>query len=91
MTGPESVVLPLHHSPILIFQRPTTCCSFAGAKIQRIWEPQTFSAFFLQKSSISPLKQKDTSLKNTKKEEFYDITFFDTRIQRIFVKYIMLV
>ena len=23
MTGPESVVLPLHHSPILIFQRLT--------------------------------------------------------------------
>jgi len=34
---------------------------------------------------------KDTPLKNTKKEEFYDITFFDTRIQRIFVTYIMLI
>ena len=91
MTGPESVVLPLHHSPILIFQRPTTCCSFAGAKIQRIWEFQTFHIFFLQKiNDVLPIF-KDTSLKNTKKEEFYDITFFDTRIQRIFVKYIMLV
>ena len=91
MTGPESVVLPLHHSPKFRFNELFIYFSFAGAKIQRIWEFQTFHIFFLQKiNDILPIF-KDTSLKNTKKEEFYDITFFDTRIQRIFVTYIMLI
>ena len=41
MTGPESVVLPLHHSPII---------RFAGAKIQIFCKIKLFRSFFLQKS-----------------------------------------
>ncbi|MFR8837009.1 hypothetical protein, partial [Bacteroides nordii] len=75
----------------LFFNGQPNCFSFAGAKIQRIWKLQTIHIFFLQKINDALPILKDTSLKNTKKEEFYDITFFDTRIQRIFVTYIMLI
>ena len=46
MTGPESVVLPLHHIPILLL---ATCFLIASAKVRIIFELQTFSRFFFAK------------------------------------------
>ncbi len=52
-TGPESVVLPLHHSPNFIFFP----LFLNDAKVQLFWDLQTFSKkfliFFTTKSFLS--------------------------------------
>lgn len=45
-TGPESVVLPLHHIPI---SYQNTRFDFDAAKIRFLFNPQIFEAFFLIK------------------------------------------
>ena len=45
MTGPESVVLPLHHTPILGCNR--FCFRFAVAKVLLFCEPPKLFLFFL--------------------------------------------
>ena len=48
MTGPESVVLPLHHIPMFLFYQPFVInFPIASAKVLLFFELQTISATFL--------------------------------------------
>ena len=47
MTGPESVVLPLHHTPIPLLQAEHPCSVFAVAKVECFFQiPKENPIFF---------------------------------------------
>ncbi|WP_288354303.1 hypothetical protein, partial [uncultured Bacteroides sp.] len=68
-TGPESVVLPLHHSPKS--KERLSSFLFDGAKVQHFWNIQSIRAFFSSQKHIfllfsASFRQKFSDIRKSK-------------------------
>ena len=82
MTGPESVVLPLHHTPMSFAER-----FISVLRLQRyglFLNHQTFSPLFFKKNPHSPSAPPAPLLKKTKNQRVLVFFMLEPIIRRIF-------
>ena len=82
MTGPESVVLPLHHTPMSSAER-----FISVLRLQRyglFLNHQTFSQLFFKKNLHPPSAPLASLLKKTKNQRVLAFFVLETIIRRIF-------